>query len=55
MCSEVCSKISQTELRRHRSCVEDGLVIAAIGRRALVDRLGMGGWKLQTGVGQLLL
>ncbi len=31
---EVCSKIS------HRSCVEDGLVLAVIDRFALVDRLG---------------
>ncbi len=29
---EVCSSISQPELRRHRSCVEDGLVLTVIGR-----------------------
>ncbi len=46
---EVCSSISQPELRRHRSCVEDGLVLAVIGRCALVDRLGVGGGRIQTG------
>ncbi len=37
---EVCSSISQLELKRRRSCVEDGLVLAVIGRCALVARLG---------------
>ncbi len=37
---EVCSSNSQPELRRHCSCVEDGFVLAVIGRCALVDRLG---------------
>ncbi len=37
---EVCSKISQSELRRHRSCVEDGLVLAVIGKCALLVRIG---------------
>ncbi len=35
---EGCSSISQPELRRHRSCVEDGLFLAVIGRCAIVDR-----------------
>ncbi len=47
---EVCSSISQPELRRHRSCVEDGLVLAVIGRCVLVVRLGVGGGRLQTAV-----
>ncbi len=34
------SIISRPELRRHCSCVEDVLVLAVIGRRALVARLG---------------
>ncbi len=46
---EVCSRISQPELRRHRSCIEDGLVLAVIGRCALVDRLVVGGGRIQTG------
>ncbi len=37
---EVCSSISPHGQKRHRSFVEDGLVLAVIGRRALVDRLG---------------
>ncbi len=37
---EVRSRISQSELRRHRSCVEDDLVLAVVGRYALVARLG---------------
>ncbi len=37
---EVCSSISQPELRRHRPCVEDGLVLAVIGRCALVNGSG---------------
>ncbi len=37
---EVCSRISLSGQRRHCSCVEDGLVLAVIGRCALVDRLG---------------
>ncbi len=41
--------------KRHRSFVEDGLVLAVIGRRALVDRLGVGGGRIQTGYDQLLL
>ncbi len=46
---EVCSSISLSGQRRHRSFVEDGLVLAVIGRRALVDRLGVGGGRIQTG------
>ncbi len=36
---EVCSRISLSGQRRHHPCVEDGLVLAVIGRCALVDRL----------------
>ncbi len=39
----------------HRYFVEDGLVLAVIGRCALVDRLGVGGGRIQTGKDQLLL
>ncbi len=39
---EVCSSISPPGQKRHRSFVEDGLVLALIGRCALVDRLGVG-------------
>ncbi len=46
---EVCSSISQLELRRHRSCIEDGLVLAVIGRCALVVGLGVGRGRIQTG------
>ncbi len=35
-----CSSISRPELKRHRSCVEDGLVLAVICRCTLVDRFG---------------
>ncbi len=48
-CAGSLCRISQPELRRHRSCVEDGLVLAVIGRGALVDRLGVGGGRIQTG------
>ncbi len=37
---EVCSSISPPKQKRHRSFVQDGLVLAVIGRCALVDRLG---------------
>ncbi len=37
---EVCCRISQPELRRHRSFVEDGLLLAVIGWCALINRLG---------------
>ncbi len=47
--------IALHELKRHRSCVEDGLVIAVIGRCALVARLGVGGGRSQTGQSQLHL
>ncbi len=41
MCwASVCSSISLPGQRRHRSFVEDGLVLAVFGRCALVDRLG---------------
>ncbi len=46
---EVRSSISRPELRKRRFCIEDGLVIPLIGRRALVDRLGVGGGRIQTG------
>ncbi len=39
----ICSSISRHEQKRHRSCVEDGLVLAVIGRCALVAPLGVGG------------
>ncbi len=45
----VCCSISRPELKRHRSYVEDGLVLAIIGRCALVDRLEVGGGRIQTG------
>ncbi len=38
----VCSSISPHGQKRHRSFVEEGLILAVIGRRALVDRLGVG-------------
>ncbi len=41
--AEVCSSISQPELRRHFFCVEGGLVLAVIGRCALVARIVVGG------------
>ncbi len=44
---EVCSIISHPELRRHRSCVEGGLVLAVIGRCALIVWLGVGGGRIQ--------
>ncbi len=44
---EVCSSISPHGQKRHRSFVEDGLVLAVIGRCALVDRLGVGGGRIQ--------
>ncbi len=34
-----CSNISRTELRRHRSCVEDGLVLAVFSRCVLIARV----------------
>ncbi len=37
----------------HRSCVEDVLVLAVIGRCALLARLGDVGGRIQTGLGQL--
>ncbi len=46
---EVCSSISPPGQKRHRSFVEDGLVLAVIGRCALVDWLGVGGGRIQTG------
>ncbi len=45
----ICSSISLHELRRYRSCVEDGLVLAVIGRFAHVALLGVGGGRIQTG------
>ncbi len=46
---EVCSSISLSGQKRYRSFVEDGLVLAGIGTRALVDRLGVGGGRIQPG------
>ncbi len=46
---EVCSNISRPKLRRHRSCVEDGLALAVISRCALVDQLGVGEGRIQKG------
>ncbi len=43
---EVCSSVSQPELRRRRSCVEDDLVLAVIGKFALLARLGAGGGRI---------
>ncbi len=51
----ICSSISRHEQKRHRSCDEDDLVLAVIGRCALVARLGVGGERNQTGLGQLHL
>ncbi len=34
-----CSNISRLELRRHRSCVEDGLVLAVFSMCALIARV----------------
>ncbi len=47
---EVCSRISLSELIRYCSCIEDGLVLAVIGRCALADRLGVGGGRIQSKV-----
>ncbi len=52
---EVCSSISLSGQRRHHSFVEDDLVLAVTGRCALVDRLGVGGGRIKTGLDQLLL
>ncbi len=43
------TSISPHGQKRQRSFVEDGLVLAVIGRRALVDRLGVGGGRIQPG------
>ncbi len=40
---------SESGQRMHLSCVEDGLVLAVIGRCALLDRLQVGGGRIQTG------
>ncbi len=45
----VISVISRPEPKRHRPCIEDGLVILVIGRCALVARLWVGGGRIQTG------
>ncbi len=47
--SAACSSISRPESKRHRSCAEDGLVLAVIGRCALIVRLGVGGGRSQMG------
>ncbi len=39
---EACFRIILSGQRRHRAFVEDGLVLAVIGRCALVDRLRVG-------------
>ncbi len=46
---EVCSSISPHGQKKHRPFVEDGLVLAIFGRCALVDGLGVGGGRIQTG------
>ncbi len=46
---EVYSSISPHGQKRHRSFVENGLVLAEIGRCALVDQLGVGGGRIQPG------
>ncbi len=51
----VCSSFSQSEPKRYSSGVEDGLVLAVIGRYALVARLRVGGERSQTGYAQLYL
>ncbi len=38
----ICSSISRQEQKMHLSCVEDGLVLAVIGRCAPLARLGVG-------------
>ncbi len=44
-----------TRTEGHRSCAEDGLFLAVIGRCALVARLGADGGSSQTVEGQLHL
>ncbi len=44
---EICSSISRHEQKTHRSCVEDGLVLAVISRCVLVARFGVGGGRSQ--------
>ncbi len=51
----IYSSISRHEQKTHRSCAEDGLVLAEIGRCALVDRLGVGGGRSEMGQGPLHL
>ncbi len=36
----ICSSVSRHDPKRHRSFVEDGLVLAVIGRCALLVRIG---------------
>ncbi len=47
--SAICFDISRHAQKLHRFCVEDGLALTVIGRCALVDRLGAGGGRIQTG------
>ncbi len=37
---EICFSISRPEPKRHRSCVADGLILAVIGRCALLRASG---------------
>ncbi len=48
----ICSSISLHAQKMHRFCIEDVLVLAVIGRCALVARLGVGGGRKQTGLDQ---
>ncbi len=45
----ICSSILRPELKRHHACVEDDMVLAVIGKCALVGRLGMGGGRSRAG------
>ncbi len=45
---EVCSSISPPGQKRHRSFVENSLVLGVSGRCAFLDRLKVGGERIQT-------
>ncbi len=49
----MCQQSVPVFLDPNRPCVEDGLVLAVIGRCALEARLGVGGESNQTGLVQL--
>ncbi len=46
---EICSSISPHGQKRHRSFIEDDLVLAVVGTRVLVDWPGVGGGRIQPG------